>query len=381
MMPLSKEIVMNPRLRSQYYLLYEPPASSGEETLAIVSGRRTIELKGRFLREFTRHVVPLLDGSRELGEIRATVADIFAPEDLDAALELLARERLLEYVEDSAGHGPESERLAPQHNWLHELGFETTEVSERLASARVTVVGAGALGGSIAHALASSGVRTLSLVDHRRVREQDVYLAPVFASTDVGRLRVDAVRDRVAEAAPSAALACVSDRPASDADVNAVTYGADFVVCTVDASDVATAYRVNRACFANHIPWIASAAQGYEAIVGPTIEPGRTACYLCATMRAAACASDPYRAFTVQSFFDRQERDDSDRRENLVFGVGIAANLTALETFKRICGLPQTTVGSMLVVDLVKPSFDRYVVLRKPDCPVCFEDINRQAAE
>lgn len=370
---------MKPRLRNQYYLLYEPPASSGEETLAVVSGRRTIELKGRFLREFMRHVVPMLDGSCELDEIRTAVAGIFNTEDLDAALELLARERLLEYVDDGAS--AESQRLTPQRNWLHELALETDEVARRLATARVTVIGAGALGGSVAHALASAGVQTLSIVDGRRVREQDAYLAPVFTSADVGRLRVETVRDRVAEAAPSSAVTCVSDRPASDADVDAVTSEADFVVCAVDASDVATAYRVNRVCFARRIPWIVSSAQGYEAVVGPTIEPGRTACYLCTTMRAAASANDPYRAFTIQSFFDRQERDDSDRRENLVFGVGIAANLTALDTFKRICGLPQATVGSLLVVDLLKASFDHYVVLRKPDCPVCFENANKSAAQ
>jgi len=363
---------MKPRLRSQYFLLYEPPASSGEETLAIISERRTIELKGRFLREFTRHVVPLLDGRRDLGEIRAAVGDLFAPEDLDAALELLARERLLEYVEDGARDAPESDRLGPQRNWLHELGFETGDVSERLAAARITVIGAGALGGSIAEALAASGVQTLSIADHHIVREQDVYLAPVFASSDVGRLRVEALRDRIAAAAPRAAVACVSERPTNDSDVDAVTAGADFVVCAVDASDVATAYRVNRACFARSIPWIAAAARGYEAIVGPTIEPRQTACFLCATMRMVACANDPYRAFAAQSFFDQQERDDSNRRENLTFGVGIAANLTALEVFKRICGLPQTTVGSILVIDLLKASFERYVVLRKPDCPVCF---------
>jgi bacteriocin biosynthesis cyclodehydratase domain-containing protein len=364
---------MRPRLHSHYYLLYEPPADDGEETLTVLSERRTIELKGRFLREFTRHVVPLLDGRRELDEIRSAVADIFAPGDLDTALGILGEQRLLEYVEDGAAIDAETQRLTPQRNYLHELGLDAAQAARQLAAASISVVGAGALGASIVQALAASGVRCFRVVEHRWVRAQDPYLAPIFANADVGRPRVDALRDSVAKTAPLAVISAVTGRPASDADVDAATTGSDLVICAVDGSDVATSYRVNRACFARGIPWISAMVRGYEVVIGPTVEPGRTACYLCATMRAAACATDPYQAFAAQSFFDRQERDDSDRRENLAFGVGMAANLTALEVFKRLCGLPQATLGSLVVFDLVKASLDRYVVLRKPDCPVCFQ--------
>jgi bacteriocin biosynthesis cyclodehydratase domain-containing protein len=362
---------MKPRLRTNYYLLYEPPDRDGEEALTVLSERRRIELKGRFLREFTRYVVPLLDGSHELDEIREQVADVFAPGDLDAALELLVAQRLLEDVDDDPAAADEMRRTAPQANYVHELGADPKAVAQALARMRITLVGAGSLGAALAQGLVAAGVRNLHAVDARAVRPQDTYLGAAFALADVGRPRVEALRDRLAQTAPGVTVSAATEALADDAAADAAVAGSDFVVSCVDAADVATNYRLNRVCAARGIPWLPAVARGFEVLVGPTVEPGG-ACFLCATMRGVACERDPFRAFTQQSYFDRRERDDSDRRENVVFGIGLAANLTGLEIFNRACGLQAATRGAVLVFDLVKLQLDRYTVLRKPDCPVCF---------
>jgi bacteriocin biosynthesis cyclodehydratase domain-containing protein len=363
---------MKPRLRTNYYLLYEPPDSSGEEALTVLSERRRIDLKGRFLREFTRYVVPLLDGSHELDEIRTRVADVFDPDDLDAALELLGQQRLLEYLDDDPAVADAMRRSAPQANYVHELGADAKAIAQALARMRVTIVGAGSLGAALAQALVAAGARTLHVVDALTVRPQDTSLGAAYALADVGRPRADALRDRLAQSAPDVTVSAAAEPPADDDATATAIAGSDFVVACVDAADVATSFRLNRVCAALGIPWLSAVARGFEVLVGPTVEPGGGACFLCATMRGVACESDPYRAFAQQSFFDRRERDDSDRRENVAFGIGLAANLAGLEIFNRVCGLPPATRGAVLVFDLVKLELDRYTVLRKPDCPVCF---------
>jgi ribosomal protein S12 methylthiotransferase accessory factor len=132
-------------------------------------------------------------------------------------------------------------------------------------------------------------------------------------------------------------------------------------------------YKLNHACDAARIPWITCVAAGFEGVVGPTIRPGETACYLCCTMRSVASASDPEADFSFQQFLDGRRTDDTDRRENLGFSVGLVANLAGLEILKALALLGSCqTNGSILVVDFLQTSVKRHVVLRNPRCPVCF---------
>ena len=77
---------------------------------------RRLKLKGHSFREFLYEVVPLLDGTRSTEEIQQLVSDTFAPEDLSAALELLASEGLLE--DQDRGVPPAPEQL--EHHVLRE---------------------------------------------------------------------------------------------------------------------------------------------------------------------------------------------------------------------------------------------------------------------
>src|SRR3954451_17602635 len=90
-----------PRLPSHYYVLFERPDSKGEEVLRFVSERRKIKIKGHSFREFQQYVIPLLDGRHTLEDIQAEVADAFRPEDLEAGLQVLADQGLLEEALDA----------------------------------------------------------------------------------------------------------------------------------------------------------------------------------------------------------------------------------------------------------------------------------------
>ncbi|HKQ52260.1 MAG TPA: hypothetical protein VJT74_07830, partial [Pyrinomonadaceae bacterium] len=80
--------------------------------------------------------------------------------------------------------------------------------------------------------------------------------------------------------------------------------------------------------------------------------------------------------FAFESFLDRRKQDDSGRRENLVFGANVAANLVGLEALKELSGvLPAKSVGKIIVLDLLELTTTKHLVLRKPWCPACFKTV------
>jgi bacteriocin biosynthesis cyclodehydratase domain-containing protein len=91
-------------------------------------------------------------------------------------------------------------------------------------------------------------------------------------------------------------------------------------------------------------------------------------------MRIVACAANPEDAFAFEKLLDERKADDSPRRENLSVGAGIASNLLALEILRELAGLsPATTLGRVVIFNLLDLSSTKHVVLRKPWCPACFQ--------
>jgi adenylyltransferase/sulfurtransferase len=320
--------------------------------------------------------VPLLDGRHSFDEIAAEVADVFRPEDLEAGLQLLADQNLLE---DAAAVpvAPDTEAaIQPQLNFFHEVSADARQTQEKLLQATVGVLGLAGAGASLALALSAMRVGTVRCIDSLAVAPADPYLSPAFSLSDVGRPRAEAVAQRIRSTAPEVRAIANAAPLESDADVADAVRGSDFVVCCIDPGQSALAYKMNRACLQEKIVWTSCSATGMEVIVGPTVRPFETACYLCYKMRAVACAEEPEDDFSFQRMLDQRKQDDSGRRENLTFATGIAANFLGLEALKYITGImPGSTTGRIAVINLVDLTMTKHVVLRKPWCPACFPNL------
>ena len=350
----------------------EPPDHSGDESLHFVSERRRIKLKGHSFREFERRVIPLLDGEHTFEDIGRNVEDVFALDDLAAGLDLLASQNLLE---DGPTYEPDipSSRRTPQSNFFHEIGSDSSEVQRRLRQARLTVFGLSGAGGGLVESLAASGLGTIRCVDNLSVSDADVYLSSSFKESNVGSVRSQVIESSIAERSPTTKLEIVSDELTSDEAVANAIEGSDFVAVCLDIGQSSLIYKVNRACLKLGIRWSSCALSGNEVIIGPTVHPYSGPCYLCYKMRTVACAGNPEDAFAFEKMLDRRKQDDSSRRENLVFGAGVAANLLALEALREIVGLtPIPTQGKIVIFDLLDMSSSKHVILRKPWCPACF---------
>ena len=66
----------------------------------------------------------------------------------------------------------------------------------------------------------------------------------------------------------------------------------EFIVYLSDRHAPRIATRLNRRCLEAEVPWLVGQVNGFDAIVGPTMIPGETACYQCYLDRVSANAGD-----------------------------------------------------------------------------------------
>ena len=136
---------------------------------------------------------------------------------------------------------PELLRYA-RHLVLPEVGLAG---QRKLKAARVLVVGAGGLGSPVALYLAAAGVGTLGLVDFDEVDATNLQRQILHGESDVGRLKLDSARDRLAETNPHVEVIAHEARLSSE-NALAVLAGYDVVVDGTD--NFPTRYLVNDAC-------------------------------------------------------------------------------------------------------------------------------------
>jgi bacteriocin biosynthesis cyclodehydratase domain-containing protein len=369
-MPIS---LQKPLLPTHYSVWFDPPDEAGDEVLHFVSERRTLKLKGRSFREFCQLVVPRLDGRHSIEEIEAATGDAFPGDELRDALAVLADQGIV--IDSAADAGSESaltERMAPQLNLFHDLA-PGLPLQKKLEMSTVAVIGLSGAGAGVALSLAAAGVGTLRCIDSLTVTPSDVYLSPFAGMPAVGAGRAKIISDLIVGAAPQVTVIADDRKLESEEDVRAVIEGADLVACCLDAGQSNLIYKLNRVCLATRTSWIACSLAGAEVVVGPAMHPGTGPCYLCYRMRAVACAGNPEDAFAYERFLDHAKRDDSVRRENLVFGAGLAASFMGMEIVKALTGLAEPSlVGRILTVRLTDLVVEKHFVLRKPWCPACW---------
>lgn len=156
-----------------------------------------------------------------------------SPADRDFLLKALMSIGALIELDDQAGVA----LLQPNHPLSREASHwsiyasRTSEVAtffQRLAKARVCVVGVGGIGGTMATLLARAGVQRLVLVDGDLVEESNLNRQLLFGRADVGRLKVTAVAAALAAVRANVELDVI-DRPVTSAAALATAIGGSSV--------------------------------------------------------------------------------------------------------------------------------------------------------
>ena len=86
-----------------------------------------------------------------------------------------------------------------------------TQGFARIRAAHAVIVGVGGVGSWVAEALARSGVRRITLIDLDVIAESNLNRQSHATIANLGRNKVDAMRDRIASFAPDCVVKCVDD--------------------------------------------------------------------------------------------------------------------------------------------------------------------------
>lgn len=243
--------------------------------------------------------------------------------------------------------GAETRRYG-RHLVLPEVGMEG---QQRLKAARVLLVGSGGLGSPAALYLAAAGVGRLGIVDFDVVDASNLQRQVLYGESDLGRPKVQAARDRLADLNPHIEIDVHEQRLRAE-NVVRLLEGYDLVL---DGSDnFPTRYLVNDACVLLGKPLVWGAVLRFEGQVSLFgVEDGP--CYRC-------LFPEPPPAGLVPSC-----------AEGGVLGVlpGIIGSLQANEAIKWILGVGEPLSGRFLVFDALRSTFRELTLPKNPDCPSC----------
>ena len=226
---------------------------------------------------------------------------------------------------------------------------------QRLADARVLLVGAGGLGSPAAFYLAAAGVGTLRLADDDVVDRSNLQRQILHAEARIGMPKVESAAIAIAALNPRTRVETVPERITS-ANVERVLEGVDVVIDGADNFPVR--YLLNDACVKLGVPLVYGAVHRFEgqaSLFDAGRQRGAAPCYRCLFPEPPPPEAAP------------------NCSEAGVLGVlpGIIGLLQATEAIKLLAGLGESLVGRLLQVDALSMRFRELRLPADPDCPVC----------
>ncbi|GAA6524486.1 molybdopterin-synthase adenylyltransferase MoeB [Intrasporangium sp. DVR] len=243
--------------------------------------------------------------------------------------------------------GPEVTRYA-RHVLIPGVGHEG---QERLAAAKVLVVGAGGLGSPALLYLAAAGVGTIGVVDADVVELTNLHRQVIHSDADLGRLKTESAEAAVARVNPHVEVIRHDLRLDSG---NALEIIRDYDLVVDGTDNFPTRYLVNDACVLLGKPHVWGSILRFDGQVSVWWK-GHGPCYRCVFPEPPPPGAVPSCA------------------EGGVFGILCAAigSVQSTEAIKLLLGLGDPLTGRLLVHDALRQSWDTLTVRADPECPVC----------
>ena len=225
------------------------------------------------------------------------------------------------------------------------------EGQRKLKAARVLLVGGGGLGSPAALYLAAAGIGTIGLVEFDAVSESNLQRQVLYGTADVGRPKLEAARERIADLNPLVHLETHAARLSSE---NALDIVRAYDVVLDGTDNFPTRYLVNDACVLTRRPYVYGSVfrfEGQASVFGAPDGP----CYRCLFPEPPPPGAVP------------------DCEEGGVLGVlpGLIGVIQATEVLKLVLGAGEALIGRLLLVDALRMQFRTLRLERDPECPAC----------
>ncbi|MGA7747048.1 MAG: HesA/MoeB/ThiF family protein, partial [Candidatus Aquilonibacter sp.] len=244
---------------------------------------------------------------------------------------------------------PELRRYS-RHLLIPEVGLAG---QERLAAARVLVVGAGGLGSPVLQYLSAAGVGRIGIVDDDVVDITNLQRQTIFATSDVGKRKATVAAEHVHAINPSIEIDAIPRRfDTSNAREFVRLY--DIVVDCTDR--FSTRYLINDACVLEGKPDVYASIFRFDGQVS-IFNYSDGPCYRCLYPDAPPAGTVPTCA------------------EGGVLGVlaGLVGTWQANEVLKLVLGIGEPLAGRLLLVESLGARTREVRFERDPQCAVCSE--------
>ncbi|WP_194517280.1 HesA/MoeB/ThiF family protein [Deinococcus aquiradiocola] len=143
---------------------------------------------------------------------------------------------------------------------------------DRLAGARVAVLGVGGLGSQVAYILATAGVGELVLCDYDVVERSNLNRQILYTEDSLGQLKVDAAQQALSRIAPQVKVSVRNTQLLDRDTVAELVRGCDVVVRAVD-QPFGIAFEIDEACRSLGIPHIGGGFVETVCTAGPFCTP------------------------------------------------------------------------------------------------------------
>lgn len=148
---------------------------------------------------------------------------------------------------------------------------------EKLRSAHVLVIGAGALGNEILKNLALLGFANIVVVDLDSIEASNLSRSILYRATDVGRRKADVAAEAVTNIFPEARVHAITANVVHGLGLGLFAW-ANVVLAGLDNREARL--WINRACWKMNKPWIDGAIEGINGVARLFV-PGQPPCYEC----------------------------------------------------------------------------------------------------
>lgn len=225
---------------------------------------------------------------------------------------------------------------------------------ERLAEARVVVVGLGALGSPAASYLVRAGVGTVHLVDGDRIEGSNLHRQPLYDAPEVGSFKADRAARRLSAANPHVQVVPhrryvgpESGLPQSEGDLDLV----------LDCTDrFSSRFAIHDLCQARRIPLVSAAVSSFTGqLYHLPFARQKGPCLRCVYPQTPAdgctgsCAEDGI----------------------LGASAGVMGSLQALLALRLLLGLESVPAATMHTIDLATLQVHAMSWEPSPSCPSC----------
>ncbi|MSU47803.1 MAG: molybdopterin-synthase adenylyltransferase MoeB [Opitutus sp.] len=236
-----------------------------------------------------------------------------------------------------------------RHILLGEVGVAG---QQKLAAARVLIVGAGGLGSPAALYLAAAGVGTVGIADFDRVEPHNLQRQLLHDDSTVGEAKVDSAARRLRATNPFVKIVPHGD---GVTPANAVSLFSNYDVIVDGTDNFSSRYLNNDAAFFARKPLVYGSVFKFEGQVAVFDPNGGGPCYRCLFPEPPAAGSVPGCG------------------EAGVLGAlcGVIGSLQALEAIKRFTGIGEPLRGRLLTYDALVPEIRILRLPRDPSCPLC----------